>query len=221
MLVLLEAPLATHSPGSRPALVAAAQALGHRVLVIPRGGSLAHAEPSLDRGDFQWGVLFGSGFDPARYQQLHDDARALNITLLNDPTQHANAAAFDRTVLEGLTVCTPPVPLRRMERQDGPALAREYRLFVLDADVLAMGPWVAEDPFGALTERDERELRALAHEAARRTRVPWLTADAGQLENGDWRLLETADPSCIELTAVNPRDLLGALANGLEQRAGC
>ncbi len=221
MLVLMEAPLATHSPDSRPALVAAAKALGHRVHVIPRGGSLADAEPSLDRGDFQWGVLFGGGFDPARYQQLHDDARARNITLLNDPTQHANAAAFDRTVLEGLTVCTPPLPLRRMERQDGPALAREYRLFVLDADVLAMGPWVSEDPFGALTERDERELRALAHEAARRTRVPWLTADAGQLENGDWRLIETADPSCCELAAVNPRDLLGALANGLEQRAGC
>ncbi len=218
MLVLMEGPLATSPPDdARLGLVAAAQALGHRVHVIPPEGSLADAEPSLDRGDFQWGVLFGSAFEPERYQQLHDEARALNITLLNDPTQRTNA--FDGTVLGGLTTC--PVPLRELEKQ-GAALKREYRLFVLDADVLAMGfAALPEDPFGALTERDERELRALAHEAARRTRVPWLTVDVGQLESGDWRIIETFDPSSSALTAVNPRDLLGALANGLEHRTGC
>lgn len=215
MLVLVEGPLTPSSPDEpRLRLVAAAHALGQRVHLIPPGGLLGEAEPSLTPGDFQWGVLFGSNGDPARYQRLHDDARALNITLLNDPTQHVNAEAAGPLAAE--------VPLRRLERQGGSTLWRAYRLFVLDADVLALGPsHVSEDPFGALTERDERELRALAHEAARRTRVPWLCVDAGQLESGDWRVLKTADPCCSELAAVNPRDLLGALANGLEQRAGC
>ena len=115
------------------------------------------------------------------------------------------------------------LPLRRLEKMhDGFPLSREYRLFVLDADVLAMGPyWVNEDPFGRLSEREEGEIRALAHEVARRTKVPWLAVDVGQLESGEWRCIETADPASTELGSVNPRDLLGALAHGLEQRAGC
>lgn len=292
MLLLMEGPLQPHGPDDhRQALVTAARALGHRVHVFPQHGALAEAEPSLTRGDFAWGLLYGAAFSPERYQRLHDEARTLNVTLLNDPAQHRDAEEFDRTVglLEGLTARTEVVkkeaeveaalrrlplpvfirgtvssakelgwkacvadtlaeaqtivtkllaleeysrgrallrevlPLRRLEKlHQGFPLSREYRLFVLDADVLAMGPyWVAEDPFGALTERDERELRSLAHEAARRTKVPWLAVDVGQLENGDWRIIETADPACTELASVNPRDLLGALANGLEQRAGC
>ena len=115
------------------------------------------------------------------------------------------------------------LPLRRLDKMhEGFPLSREYRLFVLDADVLAVGPyWVSEDPFGALTERDEREIRALAHEVAKRTKVPWLAVDVGQLESGEWRVIETADPSCTGLASVDPRNLLAALASGLEQRAGC
>ena len=291
MLLLMEGPL-PHAPDDpRVGMVAAAQALGLRAHVFPANGSLADAQPPLQSGDFQWGVLYGEAFSPDRYQVIHDQARALNITLLNDPAQHRQAEEFDRNVaaLEGLTARTEVVdqeadvegalerlplpvfvrgavasakelgwkacvadtlaeaqdlvakllalkdysrgrallrevlPLRRLEKlHEGFPLSREYRLFVLDADVLAMGPyWVSQDPFGALTERDEREIRTLAHEAARRTRVPWLAVDVGQLENGDWRIIETADPACTELAAVSPRDLLGALANGLEQRAGC
>jgi len=115
------------------------------------------------------------------------------------------------------------LPLRRLDKlHQGFPLSREYRLFVLDADVLALGPyWVPEDPFGALTERDERELRELAHEVARRTRVPWLVVDVGQLESGDWKVIDTADPSCSELAAVNARSLIEGLATGLRQRSGC
>ena len=272
-------------------MVAAARALGQRVHVIPKGGALTAAEPALQGGDFAWGVLYGIPFSPERYGRLHDEARAHNITLLNDPTQHRDAEELDRTVavLEGLTARTevvkavseveaafrrrpPPVfirgavssakelgwkacvaqtlpeaqtlvtkllaledysrgrallrevlPLRRLNKlHDGFPLSREYRLFVLDADVLAVGPyWVAEDPFGALTQRDEMEIRALAHEVARRTKVPWLAVDVAQLESGEWCVIETGDPACTALASVEPRELLAALANGLAQRAGC
>ena len=288
MLILIDS---RRSEDERVRLVAAAQALSHRVSVIPPGGFLSAAEPALTRGDFQWGVLFGGSFSAERYQRLHDEARALNITLLNDPTQHRDAEEFDRTVglLGGLTARTevvvsvseveaaltrlpPPVfvrgavssakelgwracvadtvaeaqtvvtkllalpeysrgrallrevlPLRRIDKlHQGFPLSREYRLFVLDADVLALGPyWVSEDPFGALTERDEREIREVAHEVARRTRVPWLAVDVGQLESGEWKVIETSDPTCSELGAVDARDLIAGLALGLLQRAGC
>lgn len=287
MLILVEGPLdSSRSEDDRPGLVAAARALGQRVHVIPPGGSLSAAEPALRRGDFEWGVLSGA-VSPERYRRIHDEARALNVTLLNDPGQHRDAEELHRTValLEGLTAQTEIVndvsevqaalqrlpapvfirgtlssvrelgwkacvaedldearalvrllllrggpallrellPLRRLDQlHRGFPLTREYRLFVLDADVLAMGPYsVSEDPFGALTERDEREIRTLAHEVARRTRVPWLSVDVGQLESGEWRVIETGDPSCTSLATVQPHPLIAALAHGLQLRAGC
>jgi hypothetical protein len=286
MLILVDG-----TPDSSSNLIRAAKALGHRVHVIPLEGSLSAADPTLTRGDFEWGVLSGVGFSQERYQRIHDEAREFNITLLNDPTQHRDAEELDRTVarLDGLTAKTEVVqsvaevqgalhrihlpvfirgavssakelgwkacvaetvaeaqalvtrllalreysrgravlrevlPLRRLDKMHaGFPLSREYRLFVLDADVLAMGPyWVAEDPFGALSERDESEIRALAHEVAKRTKVPWLAVDVGQLESGEWKVIETADPACSALTAVNARDLLDALTHGLQLRAGC
>ncbi len=295
MLLLVEGPLDTdRADADRLGLVSAAKALGHRVHLIPPEASLEPEMPRLPglaRGDFEWGVLVCDTPTPGRYRRLHDEALALNITLLNDPGQHLDAMELHRTVarLEDLTARTevvchlaelpvalsrlkPPVfikstvhsrksygwkacvaddareaealvtkllamhtlsrdhvlvrellPLRRTGAEyAGFPLSREYRLFVLDADVVAQGYyWPLGDPYGAPSERDDREMRALAHEVARRTRVPWLCVDVGQLETGEWRVIETGDPACSGLSTVNARALLAALAHGLEARAGC
>jgi hypothetical protein len=295
MLILVEGNPATDTTDDgRFAVLQAARLLGHRVHAIPREGQLAPGQPpipGLERGDFQWGVVFGDAPSVERYRAIHDQARALNVTLLNDVGQHQQAHELARTVgsLEGLTarsqvvssvdevdaaltrlaapvfvrgstgsakdkgwnaclaqdaaqtkalvaqVLSQPersrgqallrevLPLRRIEkRTERFPLAREYRLFVLDADVLAIGAyWAEQDPFGALTDRDEQEIRTLAHETARRVKVPWLAVDVGQLETGEWKVIETGDPWCAGLGSVNPRALVAALASGLEQRAGC
>lgn len=284
MLILVEA---QHADGGR--LADAARGLGHQVHVLPPEGKHEGPRiPGLQRGDFRWGLFFGEAPSAERYRALHDEARALNVTLLNDPTQHHVAEDLSRTVaaLGTLTAKTavveraeqldtalgliaPPVfvrgaltsakaqgwsacvakdaggakalvstlladgrgpalvremlPLRRLERvQQGFPVAREYRLFVLDADVLALGSyWEEQDPFGRLTERDEQEIRTLAHEVAKRVKVPWLAVDVGQLESGEWRVIETGDPCSAALGSVQPRVLLSAVAAGLEARAGC
>lgn len=295
MLVLIEGPLDTDdADNDRRGLATAAKALGCRVHVLEPEGVVEDGAPlitDLARGGFEWGALFGNIPSPERYRRLHDELRALNVTLLNDPAQHLDAVELHRTVeaLDGLTARSalvrslaevpaalarvpPPVfvkstvhsrkwfgwkacvaddaaaahqlveklfamplqtrgavllrellPLRRTgQTWEGFPFSREYRLFVLDADVVAVGYyWPFGDPFGALTERDERELRGLAHEVARRTRVPWLCVDVGQLATGEWRVIETGDPACSGLATVHPRALLGALAQGLEARAGC
>ncbi|MFZ5442518.1 MAG: ATP-grasp domain-containing protein [Myxococcota bacterium] len=295
MLVLLEGPLDVDgADNDRLGLLAAAKALGHPVHVLTPEAALDPAEPrvqGLTRGDFHWGVLFGDIPGPERYRRLHDELRALNVTLLNDPRQHLDALELHRTVdrLEGLTARSvvlrhledvpaalqrlpPPVfikstihsrkwfgwkacvaddaaeatelvrkllamhsqardtvlvrellPLRRTgQAWEGFPFSREYRLFVLDADVVGLGYyWPFGDPFGALSEHDEEQLRALAHEVARRIAVPWLCVDVGQLESGEWRVIETGDPSCSGLGTVNAKSLLGAVARSLELRSGC
>ncbi|MFT3712114.1 MAG: ATP-grasp domain-containing protein [Archangium sp.] len=268
--------------------------MGHRTLELPLEATLTETDrrvPGLERGDFEWGFLCGDIPSPERYRRIHDEARAANVTLLNDPVQHLDAVELHRTVkrLDGLTARTavienadqlsgalaeikPPVflkstihsrkwfgwkacvaddlqhateltrtlfnqkstsrervlvrellPLRRTGSEyEGFPIAREYRLFVLDADVVGMGfYWPFGDPFGAPTEREEREMRQLAHEVARRTRVPWLCVDVGQLEDGEWKVIETGDPCCSGLATVDAKVLIGAVAHALELRAGC
>lgn len=132
-------------------------------------------------------------------------------------------ALVTTALLSGPALVREMLPLRKLEKQHvGFPVAREYRLFVLDADVLALGAyWEKTDPFGALTDRDEQEIRALAHDVARRVKVPWLAVDVGQLESGEWKVIETGDPCTCGLGAVEPRALISAVAAGLEARAGC
>jgi hypothetical protein len=139
-------------------------------------------------------------------------ARALVEKLFALPSQ-ARGAVLVRELL----------PLRHTGRVvEGFPQAREYRLFVLDADVIAVGPyWPLGDPFGALAPRELDEVQALAREVAARTRVPWLCVDVGQLDSGDWRVIETGDPCCSSLAGVAPAALVGALPAALEARAGC
>lgn len=141
-----------------------------------------------------------------------EEAEARVQQLLELPT-HSRSRVLLREVL----------PLRRIDQTvENFPLSREYRLFVLDADILALGfYWPGGDPFGALTERELREVHELAHEAAVRTRVPWLCVDVAQLDDGSWRIIETQDPCCSALTAVSPALLVGTLGRALEMRAGC
>lgn len=115
------------------------------------------------------------------------------------------------------------LPLRRLDRVvEGFPQSREYRLFVLDAEIITFGAyWPLGDPFGALIPREHAEMQALAREVAIRTKVPWLCVDVGQLESGEWRVIETGDPASCALGGVSPTNLVAALASGLESRAGC
>ncbi len=112
MILLVEGPLESdHADNDRLGLVAAAKALGHRVHVLPSEHELEPGDariPGLTRGDFEWGLLYGDIPTPERYQRVHDEARALNITLLNELPQHLDAQELHRTVrlLDGLTART-------------------------------------------------------------------------------------------------------------------
>ncbi|MGV3622127.1 MAG: ATP-grasp domain-containing protein [Archangium sp.] len=144
--------------------------------------------------------------------QTVEDAEAKVTQLLAMPSQSRSRVLL-REVL----------PLRRIDQTvENFPLSREYRLFVLDADILALGfYWPGGDPFGALSERELREVHELAHHAAVKTRVPWLCVDVGQLDDGSWRIIETQDPCCSALSSVSPGLLVGALGRALEMRGGC
>jgi hypothetical protein len=87
------------------------------------------------------------------------------------------------------------VPLRHTRFSDeGFPLGREYRAFLYRDRVLGFGYyWEGDDPLRSLESDEERQMLALAQEAARRVAVPFVTVDLGQLESGEWVVIEVGD----------------------------
>jgi precorrin-6B methylase 1 len=56
---------------------------------------------------------------------------------------------------------------------------------------------------------------AVASAAARRLRARLVSVDIGQLEDGDWVVIEVGDPQFSGLSFIRPRTLWEALADRL------
>lgn len=87
------------------------------------------------------------------------------------------------------------VPLRHSRYSDeGFPFGREYRVFLYGDQVLGFGYyWEGDDPIRELTPSEEATMLGLAREAARRVGVPFVVVDVGQVESGEWTVIEVGD----------------------------
>ena len=53
--------------------------------------------------------------------------------------------------------------------------------------------WEGDDPLRATTSDEKPRIPSLAETAARRLAVPYVAADIGQKESGEWTVIETGD----------------------------
>lgn len=92
-------------------------------------------------------------------------------------------------------------------------VGREYRVFVYRGQVLSLGYyWGGQDSLARLLPGEESAVRQLALEAAARTRVPYLAVDIGQIESGDWIVVEIGDGQFAGLSQVSPLKLWNKLS---------
>jgi ATP-grasp domain, R2K clade family 3 len=91
--------------------------------------------------------------------------------------------------------------------------SREYRLFVYNCQVLAFGYYwdEFEDEF-ELTEFDRSQLHQLAIAAATKVNVPYIIIDIGQLESGEWIVIEIGDAQFAGMSHVSIMELWSQLA---------
>jgi ATP-grasp domain, R2K clade family 3 len=91
--------------------------------------------------------------------------------------------------------------------------SREYRLFVYNCQVLAFGYYwdEFEDEF-ELTEFDRSQLHQLAIAAATKVNVPYIIIDIGQLESGEWIVIEIGDAQFAGMSHVSILELWSQLA---------
>jgi hypothetical protein len=89
---------------------------------------------------------------------------------------------------------------------------REFRVFLLGDQVVEMGYyWDDPDQLALLAEDERVAIYRLASEAARRLAVPYMTADIGQLDTGEWIVIEVGDAQFAGLSQVSPLKLWGRL----------
>lgn len=98
------------------------------------------------------------------------------------------------------------------DRQSFP-ISREYRAFVYRGVVLAYGfYWDEYQDSAALTPIEEKLVKSLLIEAGRRVGTPFVAVDVGQLENGDWIVIEVSDGQFAGLSHVTVNELWSKLA---------
>jgi hypothetical protein len=96
----------------------------------------------------------------------------------------------------GVLIARELLPLRRSGATVmGFPVSREYRVFLLDGEVIGFGfYWKGQDLFGTLATEEERAMLELSRRAARRVAARLAAVDVGQLEDGGWRVIELGDP---------------------------
>lgn len=85
-------------------------------------------------------------------------------------------------------------PLRHVQMHQGFPQGREFRAFVLDGKVLAIGYyWQQADPLQHLDSLEKAAVQMLAEKVARLVPSRWIALDIGQAETGEWWVIELGD----------------------------
>lgn len=97
-------------------------------------------------------------------------------------------------------------------------LGREYRVFLYAKEPLAYGfYWEEQVEESVLTTAEQAQMLGLAVEASRRLDVPFLSVDVGQLESGEWIIVEVGDAQFSGLSQVQPLQLWNRLVQNIEE----
>ncbi|MFN6496868.1 MAG: ATP-grasp domain-containing protein [Nostoc sp. DedQUE01] len=95
---------------------------------------------------------------------------------------------------------------------NGFPMGREFRCFIYNQEILKYGYyWDDKNDFGKLSKEEEKQVLSLAVIASQRLKVPYLAIDIGQLESGEWIVIETADAQFAGLCQIPALELWNKL----------
>ncbi|BAZ48779.1 hypothetical protein NIES4103_13890 [Nostoc sp. NIES-4103] len=97
---------------------------------------------------------------------------------------------------------------------NGFPMGREFRCFIYNQQVLKYGYyWDGQDDLSKLSKQEEKQVLSLAVLASERLGVPYVAIDIGQLETGEWIVIETADAQFAGLCQIPGLELWNKLKN--------
>lgn len=112
----------------------------------------------------------------------------------------------------GKIVVREYVKLRRLGMApNGFPISREYRVFTFRQVVLAFGFYWEGFSVKPPTPQEQSAILSLALEAAKRVRTPFMAIDIGQLESGEWIVIEVGDGQFCGLSQIPVLELWSKL----------
>ncbi len=116
----------------------------------------------------------------------------------------------------GRVIARQFIPLRHVQQFQGFPQGREYRVFLLDGQVVSLGYyWENQDPLSRLSPAEEAVVRNLAVQAAQKIAARWVAIDIGQAETGAWWVIEMGDAQFSGFGQISALQLLGELSRRL------
>jgi hypothetical protein len=95
---------------------------------------------------------------------------------------------------------------------NGFPMGREFRCFIYNHQILKYGYyWDSKDDLSKLSQQEETQVLNLALIASTRLGVPYVAIDIGQLETGEWIVIETADAQFAGICQIPALELWSKL----------
>lgn len=175
----------------------------------PRSVTVSSVEEALGRAPEIGFPLFVKGAVQSR------KSRGLGACVAHDEAQlRARVGELLELGLRsrGRVVLRELVRLRHSRTHGDFPLGREFRVFLLDGHVLALGYyWQGDDELARLSNDERREVEALAAKVARKIPARFVALDCGQLDCGAWTIIEAGDPQFSGLSQIAPLPYWNAL----------
>ncbi|MBN1428583.1 MAG: ATP-grasp domain-containing protein [Anaerolineae bacterium] len=113
----------------------------------------------------------------------------------------------------GRVIVRKLVPLRYIRYVgNGFPAGREFRVFLLSGEVVEIGYyWDDPDELSCLSQDENEAICTLALEAVYQLKVPYMTVDIGQLNTGEWIVIEVGDAQFAGLSQISPLRLWSRL----------
>ncbi len=125
--------------------------------------------------------------------------------------------ATDRS--RGRVIMRRFLSLRHVQLYQGFPQGREFRVFVLDGNVVEIGYyWDRADPLATLNANERIEVERFAQAAASKVGSPWVTVDIGQDEAGKWWVIEMGDAQFSGIAQIPALKLFAKLSSMLSPR---
>ncbi|MBD2292837.1 ATP-grasp domain-containing protein [Anabaena sphaerica FACHB-251] len=159
--------------------------------------------------------VFVKGAIQSRKQQGWKSCVANNLEELTELTAKLlklKYAARDRIIVRKL------VNLRYQRfANNGFPMGREFRCFIYNHQILKYGYyWDGKDDLSKLSTAEEEQVLNLAILASQRLQVPYIAVDIGQLESGEWIVIEIGDGQFSGLSQISPLELWNKLGERVQ-----
>ena len=102
---------------------------------------------------------------------------------------------------------------------NGFPMGREFRVFICKQNIVGWGYyWDGKDDLSKLSEQEEKEVLNLAVLASQRLCIPYMAVDIGQLETGEWIVIEVSDAQFAGISHIPHLELWNNLKKICEKQ---